>query len=84
MTSYAQELRRCQVVLQLRAVIEAGGNMSAAAVATGLHRNTIRRTLYAAGYTSRSLMALARQRGVLRSRKPVAAVDASGADRRAA
>jgi DNA-binding phage protein len=60
MTAYAQELRRCQVVLLLRAVINARGNMCAAAKNTGVHRNTIFRILHGAGYNSARLKQLAR------------------------
>ena len=51
MTAYAQELRRCQVVLFLRAVIEARGNQCAAAKAAGVHRNTVWRVLHGAATT---------------------------------
>ena len=60
MTAYAQELRRCQVVLLLRAVIDARGNMCAAAKETGVHRNTVFRILHGAGYNSARLKKLAR------------------------
>jgi len=55
MTAYAQELRRCQVVLLLRAAIDAGGNLSAAAKKIGVHRNMISRVLSGAGYNSKRI-----------------------------
>jgi DNA-binding phage protein len=60
MTAYAQEMRRCQVVLLLRAVIAGHGSMCAAARSTGLHRNTVRRVLRAAGYQAADLRRLAK------------------------
>ncbi len=77
MTSYEQELRRCKVVLLLRAVIDAGGNICAAARATGVHRNTAWRLLKGAGYDSRKLKRLTAQRIVEGWRKPVAGVGAA-------
>ena len=59
MTAYADELRRCQVKLFLRAIIDAGGNQCTAARACGVHRNTVQRMLHAAGYNSRRLKNLA-------------------------
>jgi hypothetical protein len=67
MTAYAHELRRCQVVLLLRAIVEAGGNQCQAARIAGVHRNTVRRILYAAGYDAKSLRRLAQQRKPVRS-----------------
>jgi transcriptional regulator of acetoin/glycerol metabolism len=72
MNNYAQELRRCQMVLLLRAVVDAGGNQCAAARAAGVHRNTIWRAIHAAGYDMRSVKRLARQRIAEGQRKPVA------------
>ena len=60
MTAYEQELQRCKVVLLLRAVIAGRGSMCAAARITGVHRNTIRRVLYAAGYDARELRRIAK------------------------
>jgi DNA-binding NtrC family response regulator len=79
MTAYEQELKRCKVVLFLRAVIEAGGNQCRAAEKLGVGRNTINRVLHGAGYDMESLKRLARTQ-----RKPVASVTAIGADRRTA
>jgi G:T/U-mismatch repair DNA glycosylase len=62
MTAYAQELRRCQLVLILRAVLDAGGNQCAAARAAGLHRNTVWRVVREAGYTPEQLKRMARAR----------------------
>ncbi len=75
MTAYTQELRRCKVVLLLRAVIDAGGNMCAAARATGVHYNTIGRVLKGAGYDSRQLKRLAAQRKPIRSAPALASAD---------
>jgi hypothetical protein len=85
MTAYAQELRRCKVVLLLRAVIDAGGNICAAARATGVHYNTIGRILKGAGYDSRRLKRLAAQRIAKGWRKPVQSEPAiAAADRKVA
>ena len=82
MTAYEKELRRCKVVLLLRAVIAAGGSQAAAAVATGVHRNTISRVLYAAGYDARSLRRLAKTRIAEGQRKPVQSESPIGAEER--
>jgi len=58
--SYTDELRRCQVKLFLRAIIDAGGNQCAAARACGVHHNTMHRVLHAAGYNSRRLKSFAK------------------------
>ena len=79
MLSYIQELRRCQVVLLLRAVIEARGNMCAAALSCGVHRNTITRILRRAGYNSMRLKALDRERGVYLQPKPASSVSVESA-----
>jgi predicted DNA-binding protein (UPF0251 family) len=78
-STYAEELIRCKRVLILRAVIEAGGNQSAAAKVCGVHRNTVWRAVQSAGYDMESLKKLARAK-----RKPVASVRAVDADRRSA
>ena len=71
-------------------MVDAGGNISAAATATGVHRNTIQRVLKAAGYDSRKLMRLGAQqivegwRSAAAAAKPVASVGADGADWRVA
>jgi hypothetical protein len=70
MTAYKQELRRCQVVLLLRAVIDAGGNQGAAAIATGVHRNTISRVLNGAGYSAGRIRQLAKIHNHARAAKP--------------
>jgi hypothetical protein len=70
MIAYAQEMRRCKVVLLLRAVIDAGGNQCAAAIATGVHRNTINRVLNEAGYSSVRVRRLARIHNLDRAAKP--------------
>jgi hypothetical protein len=80
MTAYEQELRRCKVVLLLRACIDAGGNMCAAAKSTGVHRNTMRRVLRAAGYDSRRIKQLTAEQ----KRKPAMATSAADSARRAA
>jgi hypothetical protein len=73
MTSYAQELRRCQVVLLLRAVIAGHGSMSAGAKLAGVHRNTVRRVLYAAGYDARQLRRIAKVHNEAAQRKAASA-----------
>jgi molybdenum-dependent DNA-binding transcriptional regulator ModE len=77
MTAFDLEVRRCKVVLLLRAAIDAKGNICAAARATGLHRNTAWRLLKGAGYNSRKLKRLTAQRIVEGWRKPVAGVGAA-------
>ena len=84
MTPYAQELRCCQVVLLLRAVIEARGNICAAAGAIGVHRNTIWRALNGAGYDSPRLKRLAAAHGYPYQREPPASVDPGAEQRRVA
>jgi Fis family transcriptional regulator, factor for inversion stimulation protein len=61
-STYAQEMRRCQQVLAIRAVLEARGNQCAAARALGVHRNTIWRAVHQAGYTPERLKQMARIR----------------------
>jgi hypothetical protein len=70
MSAYAQELKRCQAVLLLRAAIDAGGNQCAAARAAGVHRNTIWRALHGAGYDSARIKQLAKSQLTLRLAKP--------------
>lgn len=82
MTAYAQELRRCQVVLFLRAVIDAGGNQKTAAKALGVHRNTVQRVLRGAGYDVLSLHRLTRIHAA--RRKPVQPAPPADAERRVA
>jgi DNA-binding NtrC family response regulator len=84
MTAYAQELRRCQVVLLLRAVIAAGGNQCAAARTLGVHRNHINRTLRAAGYDMDSLKRLAKAPQRRTRRKPPASAPAIAKERKLA
>jgi len=82
MTNYAQELRRCQVVLLLRAAIDAGGNLGVAAKAAGVHRNTICRVLRGAGYDSARVKKMARS---AQSCKAIATAEVAAASiRRAA
>lgn len=87
MSTYAEDLHRCQVVLLMRAVIDAGGNQCAAAKATGVHRNTIWRALHAAGYDSRSVKRMARAR-IAEGQSPRRPVQSAGvvdiAERRSA
>lgn len=83
MSAYAEEVRRCQLVLVLRAIVESGGNQVKAAAACGLHRNTVQRLVRGAGYDMSSLKALARQRS-LSPRKPPASVTSIDAARRMA
>lgn len=63
--SYFDEMRRCQQVLALRAVLDAGGNQCRAARAMGVHRNTVNRALRAAGYTPEKLKRMARARAAM-------------------
>lgn len=79
MTAYRQELRRWLLVLTLQAVKKARGNQTVAAMALGVHRNTVQRAVREAGYTMESLKLLAAPR-----RKPVASETAAGAARRIA
>lgn len=69
--------RQFRVEFFLRAVIEARGNVSRAAVAIQVHRNTVWRALSGAGYTSRQLHRLA-------SKKPVQSEVAAISIRRSA
>lgn len=82
MSAYAEEMRRCHLVLALRAVLDAGGNQCAAAKATGLHRNTIWRAMRAAGYTPAILKRMARERAA--QKKPPASETAPHAQERSA
>lgn len=75
MTAYERELRRCQVVLMLRAVIDAGGNQTKAAAAAGVHRNTMSRILRGAGYDVLSLHRLAKTCAEEGERKPALSTD---------
>jgi predicted DNA-binding protein (UPF0251 family) len=85
MTAYAEELRRCQTVLLLRAVLDAGGNQCAAAKVSGVHRNTVWRAIHAAGYDSQSVKRLAKARIAEGQRRPVQSANALGiAERRSA
>jgi transposase-like protein len=85
MTDFALELHRCKTVLALRAVLDAGGNICAAARATGVHRNTFWRVLHRAGYNSRSIKRLVAQRIAEGWRKqPQAVPIAVAADREVA
>jgi DNA-binding phage protein len=51
-SAYEMAVSRFRVNYLFRAVIDAGGNMSAAARVTGVHRNTMTRILGDAGYPS--------------------------------
>ena len=62
MTDYRQELARCRLVIILRAVLECQGHAGRASVLTGVHRNTISRTLRAAGYNHQRITALLKSR----------------------
>jgi transposase-like protein len=82
MTPFAEEMRRCGVVLALRAVLEAGGNQCAAARALGVHRNTICRAMRAAGYRPEQLKRMARSRAIAGEKKPPASETMARAEER--
>jgi len=83
-STYAEDLHRCKVILLLRATMAARGSMSKAAVAIGVHRNTIRRVLYGAGYTAKSLRLLAKACSVKGQRKTVQSAGAAVEERMSA
>jgi transposase-like protein len=58
--AFEQAVEDFRVSFMLREVTRTKGNVSAAARALGVHRNTVRRILLEAGYDSRRLMQLSR------------------------
>jgi hypothetical protein len=81
-TAYAAEMKRCQIVLFLRAVLAERGSMRAGAKILGVHRNTVRRVLQGAGYAPERLRAMARDRRKAIASEQLSVV--SGQDRRIA
>ena len=76
MNAYRTEIRRCEKVIMLRAVVDCSGNICRAAEELGVQRNTVRRVLRASGYDSAALRKLAKAPTGSIYRKPVASVEA--------
>lgn len=85
MNVYEEAVHEFRVKWLVAAVIASGGSTLAASRVTGVHRNTITRTLRPAGFTPQRLRRLAKIQKTAVVKKPVVSVTyASAAESRSA
>ena len=71
MMLYEEAEREFRVQCFLRAAVSLGGNMGRAARRLGVHRNTVWRTLNAAGYGSERVKRMARTQVAEQKKSPI-------------